>query len=486
MKPAVSIIWSPEIDYPDEAEYFSPDEAYPEYVFKHLSKKPNFVYRAVRNCLMQAGLDKENHDKPTWNPLGRVISPGSRVFVLCNFVYHKRGNESKEDFFAKCTNVSVVRAVIDYILLATGQKGSVSFGNAALQSCDYAKVLEDTGASKVLEFYKNYTKFRVNTSDLRTYIVKRDVLGKVISIIESEDSNLEVSIDLGANSLLEQLYSSDHWPRFRVSEYDERRTEAYHNLGKHIYILNRKVLDSDVIVSIPKLKTHEKVGVTGGIKGCVGGIARKDCLAHHRFGSLRFGGDEYPKDNFVYRWSSLFHHYINKRGITKSTNLLRIFDRVIRKLIRISGGIVAGSWVGNDTAWRMAIDIARIVKYGSPSGVLSKDPMRKHVIFTDGIIGGEGQGPLSPCPKKTGLLLYSDDIVAGDFVNCLAMGFDPDKLPIIKNAFSLDFFPLTNCKQSEIEVIFNGRFLFANELRNALMGLFKAPYGWQGHIELRK
>jgi SAM-dependent methyltransferase len=33
-------------------------------------------------------------------------------------------------------------------------------------------------------------------------------------------------------------------PKFRVTDYDSRRIEAYHGLGKHIYILNKKILEA--------------------------------------------------------------------------------------------------------------------------------------------------------------------------------------------------------------------------------------------------
>lgn len=40
-------------------------------------------------------------------------------------------------------------------------------------------------------------------------------------------------------------------------------------------------MDADVIVHVPKLKTHEKVGITCALKGVVGS---KECLAHYRAG----------------------------------------------------------------------------------------------------------------------------------------------------------------------------------------------------------
>jgi hypothetical protein len=60
----VSIIHDPNIKYPGGGDYFSPDHAWPEYRLGHLSGKPNPVYAAVRTCLAQAGLDKNNFGQP--------------------------------------------------------------------------------------------------------------------------------------------------------------------------------------------------------------------------------------------------------------------------------------------------------------------------------------------------------------------------------------------------------------------------------------
>ena len=59
-------------------------------------------------------------------------------------------------------------------------------------------------------------------------------------------------------------------------------------------MIHRDVLEADVVIHLSKLKTHEKVGITCGLKGFVGSVGHKDCLAHHRFGPPGRGGDEYP------------------------------------------------------------------------------------------------------------------------------------------------------------------------------------------------
>ena len=64
----ISLLVDESLSYPEGDEYFSPDERFPEYPFDHISGKKNPVYRAVRNLIAQAGLDKENFGTPRWNP----------------------------------------------------------------------------------------------------------------------------------------------------------------------------------------------------------------------------------------------------------------------------------------------------------------------------------------------------------------------------------------------------------------------------------
>ena len=262
----LSVVVDNSVRYPDSSDYYSPDERYPEYPHGHISEQPNLVYPAVRTCLAQSGLDKEHFGKAGWNPLGRYIASGSRVFALCNFVYHRRKFESREAFFAKCTHGSVIRAVVDYILIATGKNGTVCFGNAPIQSCDWGKVMNDSGAHMVERFYEEYTSCEVTACDLRLDKVQTNVFG-VFRIVTTQDGgNEEVSIDLGKDSVLDELYAGSATPRFRLDDYDPRETETHHHPGRHIYKINKRILEADVLFSIPKLKTHARVMVTLGIK----------------------------------------------------------------------------------------------------------------------------------------------------------------------------------------------------------------------------
>lgn len=480
-KMVVSVVNDREIRYPLADDYYSPDEPYPEYKVGHVSKIPNQVYSAVRRCFADAGLDSENFGKETWNPLGAYISPGNRVFLLCNFVEQKVGEITDEMFFAKCTHGAVIRAVIDYVMIALRGEGYVSYGNAPLQSCDWNTVIEQTGALKIQKFFKEVCrqKIEVKLVDLRQQIIRRNTLGGVRTDFYKMAADCSVEVNLAEKSLLNNLYENYNAPKFRVLDYDSRRTASCHDKGKHVYYISPEIIGSDVVVSIPKLKTHEKVGLTCGIKGCVGVVAHKDCLAHHRYGPPRHGGDEYPDSLSPLKVISAIHDSAYKMEPGLIRDILHAIDYFTRKVIRQFHRALSGSWPGNDTCWRMAVDLARILEYADKTGDLCKDKQRTHLLLTDGIIGGEGDGPLSPKPVPLGYLCFSDNVIVGDYVNALAVGFSPSALPIIREGLLQHDYPLFGDDVSEQKISVNGKVLNIGSFNGSLGRKFLPPKEWR-------
>jgi hypothetical protein len=276
-------------------------------------------------------------------------------------------------------------------------------------------------------------------------------------------------------------------PRFRVSDYDPRRIEAFHLQGRHVYVLHRDVLAADVVVSLPKLKTHEKVGITCALKGCVGAIGHKDCLAHHRYGAPGAGGDEYPSDRWqIKRWVSAFHDLTQQVPVGSGRGrALHIADRLLRSAMRRLTGVAAGAWWGNDTAWRMSLDIARIIRFARPDGQLAASEQRRHLVLIDGIVGGEGEGPLRPHPVPSGCVLFADDPVTADFACARLMGFDPDKIPLLREAAQIKRYPLVDggAAPDLVSAAYNGQSLSVGRLDSPIRTRFVPPTGWKGHIE---
>ena len=83
---------------------------------------------------------------------------------------------------------------------------------------------------------------------------------------------------------------------------------------------------------------------------------------------------------------------------------------------------------GNDTCWRLPADLIRLALYADRAGVMQPAPQRRFLSIVDGIVGGEGDGPLRPTPKTCGVLLAGFHPIAVDLVGARLMGFDPLKI----------------------------------------------------------
>jgi hypothetical protein len=154
---------------------------------------------------------------------------------------------------------------------------------------------------------------------------------------------------------------------------------------------------------------------------------------------------------------------------------------VLRKFILyVLGRNVGGGWAGNDTTWRMSMDIARILKHADRTGELCCQEKRKMIEFIDGIVGGEGQGPLRPTARRVGFVSYSEDVVAGDYVAACFMGLNPTTFPVIQRAFSLATFGLTGLLPGGVSAIVNGVRLDHADLAGLRLPRFEMPAGWQG------
>ncbi len=466
--------------YPDIADH-SPGTAYPEYPFGNALGK-NHAYGMVRDCLRDSGADAENYGTSAWNPLGSWITRGSRVFVLPNLVVDRRPRESIDDFQSKCTHASVLRPVLDYATIASGNAQLVAFGNASLQSCDYDRVTDETGASAVANFYREVAGTDVGPHDLRAVVSRWTRYGALIERFEQRPEDV-VLIDLGRDSLLDEFYRSGSDAALRVSDYDQREMALYHAPGRHVYAVHRRVLEADTVISVPKLKTHEKVGITCALKGTVGAIARKECLAHHRKGGPDQQGDEYPKSTPVHHFASELADRVTTRGSDLASNALRVTSKLLYRSLRLGPeGIMSGAWHGNDTAWRMALDIARILRFARVDGTLATTPLRKHIVVIDGIVGGEGEGPVYPTPKPAGVVMFGSDPVWTDHACATLMRFDPGAIPLVAHASGTMAYPATEAPLASVRFMVDGDCVDLSQIGNVLPEGFRPPKGWVGRL----
>jgi hypothetical protein len=150
--------------------------------------------------------------------------------------------------------------------------------------------------------------------------------------------------------------------------------------------------------------------------------------------------------------------------------------------------IRSGNWFGNDTIWRMCLDLNKIVFYGNPDGSLRaprRENRKRHYVLVDGILAGEGRGPLNPDPVPAGVVLFGVHPPSVDAAGAYLMGFDPDKIPIVSRAFHCRAFPLADHQWRDI-VVRSNRDVWHRalvEITSSDTFHFEPHFGWKGHIE---
>ena len=270
---------------------------------------------------------------------------------------------------------------------------------------------------------------------------------------------------------------------------DIKETNNAHNGIDNLYRLSRTIIECDVFINIPKLKTHKKSGITACLKNLVGINTYRNFLPHYSIGTRDSGGDQFPNQGALKTIESklnpLFHQYIRTSPV-----LSRIFSPVM-KLGRVIFGANkktnrSGSWYGNDTIWRMILDINKILFYSNPSGELRTEQLRnrKHYIgIVDAILCGEGYGPKTPDPIELNNLVIGTNPVSIDTVCSLTMGFDPLLIPSIRNAFVIKRYPIVNFKYEDIKINTTKGVYNILSLPNQYIKHFNPAPGWKGHIE---
>jgi hypothetical protein len=283
--------------------------------------------------------------------------------------------------------------------------------------------------------------------------------------------------DLTTESLLEPLSVQNK--TFRVGDYDPEETIKNHNKGTHKYLIAREVIDADIVINLPKLKTHQKAGVTNGLKNYVGTIGEKAYLAHHSSNLSKSGGDCYPGNNFIRKGAEYFNEVSFKYKGTIFYYLFHYISSIIWRFAAKSDyASLGGTWYGNDTVWRMVLDINKIISFGTINGGISSFPQRKLITISDAIIAGQGDGPLKPMHHEMGMVSISNNDMLLDFVMAALMDFDSRKIPLLKSfANSVNSF--------EFQIFIDGNRIKVEDLHRFSIKT-KPPKGWIGHIEYDK
>lgn len=485
-KPVVAISSKACACYPTGKYFYNPCENYPEYPFgaENIAKTYNYPYEMVREIFHIYGFDKTNYGTKEWNPLGEIIIPGDIVLVKPNWVMHinKTGNK-QQDMESLVTHPSVVRAIVDYIYIALQGTGKIIVADAPMQECNISALFRNAGYDSLFEFWKKQD-INIQIKDLRKYssTFKNGVVIEKITNNASEG----IAVEIGKKSL---HCTNSQNTVYKVSDYSSKITNGYHNNKSHAYEINKDILQADVIISVPKPKCHRLAGMTAAMKNFVGITYDKASLPHRKLGGICQGGDSYKNKSYFKNLMQYFDEkktelYNEERYIYSS--LYSLFEKTAYVLGSIFSRdkIRVGGWYGNDTIWRTIADLNLIVQYANKYGKLCDTPQRKILSIGDMIICGERNGPISPTPKKLGMIMATNNAYIFDHVMCRIMGFEFASLKLLSdetvrnNMGIYDRISIDEC----IVNLDNEKFPL-KDFKVPNTWHFEAHDMWKGHIE---
>ncbi|MGA2114364.1 MAG: DUF362 domain-containing protein [Bryobacteraceae bacterium] len=472
-------------EYPAEAP-FHPQAGYPEYDFGETGG-PNHVYEVVRQCFAASGLDASRYGTGAWNPLSEFINPGERVVIKPNLVKETHPRDSMGWRYV-LTHGSVIRAITDYVWKALDGRGTVVVADAPQTDSSFDAICQLLGLCDIAEFYRR-RGLDFALIDLRreewvnrggVIVARRKLAG---------DPRGYCRFDLGQAS---EFFGHCGAGRYYGADYDSAEVNCHHTGGRHEYLVSRTVIEADVVFSVPKMKTHKKAGTTGALKNLVGINGDKNWLPHHTEGDPSCGGDEYPHVSAKHRTERRLVRSLAKLSMAAPD----VGPWLHRQARRLGGKVFgeteevirSGNWWGNDTVWRMCLDLNKILLFGETDGGL-RAPLAKnrkrHIALVDGIVAGEGRGPMNPDPVEAGIVIFGANVASVDAVSAVLMGFDPERIPLLRQAFRCNAFPLTDWTWPEVQIVSNRSAWSdgaARVPRDATFN-FEPHFGWKGHIE---
>ena len=368
----------------------------------------------------------------------------------------------------------------------------ITVGDCPLQRADWPLLCEQSGlAAGMVEIERRFAG-RVSFRDLRRDVYTYD-RGRLVEKTGAPhgDPRGYREIRLGSSSHLEEI--SDRADRFAIHDHDRDKTRGNHQRGDHRYFVSQSFLDADLLINLPKWKTHSKSGLTGALKNLVGINGDKAYLPHFSKGAPSWGGDEYwDRGRWMYWTQNALRDLLRTRW-WPAYRLARPFwlgfKALRRTLLRDDEGpppdfyVGGGSWHGNQTIWRMIYDLNLVAQCVDADGVLHADAQRHYLCIVDGLVCGEGDGPLFPQPRKMDWLVVGTDPFAVDATLAWFMGFDAARMPIVAQRdrylgpawgdFDLDRLP----------VAVDG--VVAPLASFPVRDHFVPPPGWLGHVEQR-
>jgi uncharacterized protein (DUF362 family) len=446
---------------------YVPTSPHPELKQVATAGPPNRVFDLVRQALIDLRLDVDRQDTAVWNPLGAFIRPGQKILLKPNWVRHSNPIDPSIDSLV--TNTSVIRAVLEYVLIALQGRGTVILADAPLQSCDFEKLVTINRARELLDrLRREHPGVTFRLIDLRKTVFKERTLKEALRGDEFQTTgagadNGYTLVKLDGQSLLTDL--DDRFDRFRVTHYDHTLMRQHHNQEVNEYLVGNSLLEADVVINLPKMKTHVKAGITGALKNLIGINGHKEFLPHHIDHSLLEGGDQYIFPSRLKRaYNRLYDRYWSghsrqNRWVNAWQKLqLKVYGRLSRLFDHDE--LFDGGWFGNETIPRTTIDLNHILYfYNYTTGRLEDQPRRTVFHLIDGVVAGEKDGPLQPTARPTGTIIAGFNPLLVDLTMAQLIGYQPVRIKTIFYGFYHKKSRLWNTvpdRPERLSVVYNG------------------------------
>jgi uncharacterized protein (DUF362 family) len=429
---------------------FDPENRYAEYDFEFYAES-NRVYDAVRNVLSDLQLDKGKNATKDWNPFKEFIKPGDNVVIKPNLVLDADNQD------AVTTHASVIRPIVDYAWKALQGAGVIVICDAPMVEASFEKIVLRNGLAEMVRIL-NERGYKIILEDIRSRKTRKvnDVV--IDEFIDGQKEESAVIVDLQKMSFLDDARVKQR--KLSYGSYRKNHIRSSHQKGKHLYKISRLILDADVVISVPKLKTHKKSGITCCLKNWVGINVDKNYLPHFTSGPANLGGDEFPAIAvwripilYVYkavRFLLLGHlRKYSANIVSACAGMLNTFkfkvdggsptgkvDTAQRVYQLVTGTDYAGSWSGNETIWRMILDLNRIFLYADAKGNLAPQRQRKAFYIVDSFISGIKNGPLTPHASTPGIVAAGFNAAIVDQAIMELAGIEAAKIPLYREALS--------------------------------------------------
>ncbi len=412
------------------------------------------------------------------------IRAGDRVVLKPNWVKeHDERHPGPDQWEHVVTHPAVIEALVRWAAPRLGGRGSITLCDAPQTDSSFAKIREYCRLDDLVE----RCRAEFPGTDIRLLDLRPEEWHAVDGVTVSQTDlpgdplgSTKVALD-GAS----EFVGFHGQGKLYGASFDMAETNEHHHGERHEYLLCRTAMEADVLINLPKLKTHKKVGLTCALKNLVGINANKNWLPHHTEGTPEDGGDQFPKATVK---AKLEHSWMGtaKRWLKDRPLMSRLFVP-LKKLGRLYFGdtqsvVRSGNWHGKDTCWRMVLDLNNCLFFHDGEGRARSEPLR-YLAVVDGIVGGEGNGPMAPDRKDCGVIIAGTHPAAVDCVAATVMGFDWEKLKLLNGCFGVTQKKFVPFGAAEICVASSNKDWCGKLAAMEGVFAFRPHFGWVGAIE---